>query len=298
MASLIARIIKSESRRRVRRDHLNAAQLVAHLRVAMSRPSLPLLLPRGVRHETLGAGPLHGEALRMETPREAVLYLHGGGYVAGHPRVYRNLCARLAKALSADVFLPEYRLAPEHPYPAALDDALAAYHALLARGFSPRQVSVVGDSAGGGLTLALLLALRDRALPLPKCAVVFSPLADLRFVNASIRANDASDVMLSDSMLRAGEGLYAGAHSPDDPLVSPALGEYSGICPLLVSVCEAECLRDDAHAVVGRARAAGVPVELISRPDLLHVWPIFVPLMREARDDLARVIQFIANAGH
>jgi monoterpene epsilon-lactone hydrolase len=298
MASLLARIFKAESRRRVRRDRLGSNQLVAHLRVAMNRPALPLILPRGVRHEQLGSGPLRGEALRVATPREAVLYLHGGGFVAGHPRVYRNLCARLAKALEADVFLPEYRLAPEHQFPAALHDALDSYEALLARGFSPRQVSVVGDSAGGGLTLSLLLALRDRGLPLPKCAVVFSPLADLRFVNASIRANDRSDDMLSESMLRAGERLYAGDHPTDDPLLSPALGEYAGLCPVLVSVCEAECLRDDAYAVVSRARAAGVPVELISRPDLLHVWPIFVPLLPEAREDLSRVVRFISTYGY
>ena len=126
MPSLIARICKFESRRRVRRDHLRGAALVSHLRVAMNVPALPAFLPRGVRVEQLGAGPLRGEALRVETPREAVLYLHGGGYVAGHPRVYRNLCSRLAKGLSADVFVPEYRLAPEHPFPAGLDDCHTA----------------------------------------------------------------------------------------------------------------------------------------------------------------------------
>ena len=295
MPSLIARICKFESRRRVRRDHLRGAALVTHLRVAMNAPALPPLLPRGVRVQELGAGPLRGEALRVEAAREALLYLHGGGYVAGHPRVYRNLCSRLAKGLRADVFVPEYRLAPEHRFPAALDDALAAYQAVLARGFSPQQVSVAGDSAGGGLTLSLLLALRDRGIPLPKCAVVFSPLADLRFVNPSVSANDASDDMLGEPMLRAGMGMYAGEHPPDDPLISPALGEYTGVCPLLVSVCEIECLRDDAYAVVAKARAAGVPVELISRTDLLHVWPIFVPAMPEAREDLDRIIRFIAR---
>jgi acetyl esterase/lipase len=116
-------------------------------------------------------------------------------------------------------------------------------------------------------------------------------------VNESIRANDRSDDMLSESMLRAGERLYAGDHTPDDPLLSPALGEYAGLCPVLVSVCEAECLRDDAYAVVSRARAAGVPVELISRPDLLHVWPIFVPLLPEAREDFSRVVRFISSHG-
>jgi monoterpene epsilon-lactone hydrolase len=295
MASFLAHVVKRVSRRKIRRSHTTPEKLVAHLRVAMNSPALPPMIPKGVRWEPQGEGALRGEALRVAAPREAVLYLHGGGYVAGHPRVYRNLCARLAKRLSADVFVPDYRLAPEHPFPAALEDAIAAYHAVLARGFSPRALTIVGDSAGGGLTLALLLALRDGGEPLPKCAVVFSPLADLRFVNKSIHDNSQSDDMLSEEMVRLGATLYPGRHSVDNPLISPALGEYTDICPLLVSVCETECLRDDAYAVVAQAERAGVLVELISRPDLLHVWPIFTPLLAEAREDFERIARFITQ---
>jgi acetyl esterase/lipase len=295
MASLLAHVVKRVSRLKIRRELASPEALVAHLRVSMNSPALPPMIPKGVRFEELGEGPLRGEALRVASPREAVLYLHGGGYVAGHPRVYRNLCARLAKRLSADVFVPEYRLAPEHRFPAALEDALAAYRAVLGRGFSSHSVTVMGDSAGGGLTLAFLLALRDAGQALPKCAVVFSPLADLRFVNESIEANSISDDMLSAHMIKLGGGLYPGAHPVENPLLSPALGEYRGICPLLVSVCEAECLRDDAYAVVAQAERAGVPVELISRPDLLHVWPIFTPLVPEAREDFERIARFIAR---
>lgn len=295
MASLLAHVVKRVARRKIRRRPKSAESLVAHLRVSMNSPALPPMIPKGVRFDELGAGPLRGEALFVAAPREAVLYLHGGGYVAGHPRVYRNLCARLAKRLSADVFVPDYRLAPEHPFPAALEDALAAYKAVLARGFSPRTLTVMGDSAGGGLTLALLLALRDAGEPLPKCAAVFSPLTDLRFVNKSLRDNSPSDDMLSEEMLRFGAKLYPGAHSVENPLISPALGEYTGVCPLLVSVCEAECLRDAAYAVVAAAERAGVFVELISRPDLLHVWPIFTPLVAEAREDFELIARFITR---
>jgi epsilon-lactone hydrolase len=298
MASLLAHVVRRVTRSKIRKAPKTPEGLVAHLRVAMNAPALPPMIPKGVRFEEPGHGPLRGEALRVFAPRQAVLYLHGGGYLAGHPRVYRNLCARIAKRLSADVFVPEYRLAPEHPFPAAVEDALAAYKAVLARGFSPHTVTVMGDSAGGGLTLALLLALRDAAEPLPKCAVVFSPLADLRFVNKSIQSNSASDDMLSEEMIRLGGTLYSGAHSVDDPLISPALGEYSGICPLLVSVCETECLRDDAYAVVAQAKRAGVHVEMISRPDLLHVWPIFTPLLSEAREDCELVARFITRHGN
>jgi acetyl esterase/lipase len=153
----------------------------------------------------------------------------------------------------------------------------------------------MGDSAGGGLTLALLLALRDAGAALPKCAVVFSPLADLRFVNKSVAANSASDDMLSKHMIELGAGLYPGTQSVENPLLSPALGEYRDFCPLLVSVCEAECLRDDAYAVVAQAKRAGVHVELISRPDLLHVWPIFTPLLAEAREDFELIARFITR---
>jgi len=295
MASLLAHIVKRVTRRKMRRELESPERLVAHLRVAMNEPPLPPMIPKGVRWEELGDGALRGEALRVAVPREAVLYLHGGGYVAGHPRVYRNLCARLAKRLTADVFVPEYRLAPEHPFPAALEDALAAYRAVLARGFSARTISVMGDSAGGGLTLALLLALRDQGEALPKCAVVFSPLADLRLTNQSIQKNSPSDAMLSEHMIKLGAGLYPGGHDVTNPLLSPALGEYAGICPLLVSVCEEECLRDDAYAVVARAESAGVSVEVISRPDLLHVWPIFTPLLAEAREDFEQITRFITR---
>jgi acetyl esterase/lipase len=298
MASLLAHVVKRVSRRKIRKNHATPERLVAHLRVAMNAPPLPPMIPKGVRFEEPGQGPLRGEALHVAEAREAVLYLHGGGYLAGHPRVYRNLCARLAKRLSADVFVPEYRLAPEHPFPAAVEDALAAYKAVLARGFSPRALTVMGDSAGGGLTLALLLALRDAGEPLPKCAVVFSPLADLRFVNKSIQANSGSDDMLSAEMILLGGSLYPGQHSVDNPLISPALGEYTGLCPLLVSVCEAECLRDDAYAVVAQAKRAGVPIEVISRPDLLHVWPIFTPLLSEAREDFELIARFITRNGN
>lgn len=293
-----ARIVKLFSRLQVKRNPESAAGLVRHLRVAMNRPPLPLMMPGGVRLEQQRAGALRGEVMRVAHPRQTVLYLHGGGYVAGHPRVYRNLCSRLAASLSADVFVPEYRLAPEAPFPAALEDARAAYEALLADGVPPAQLTVAGDSAGGGLTLALLLSLRDDKLPLPKCAVVLSPLADLTFKNRSITRNDRTDDMLSERMLEIGAELYVSRLRARQPLASPAFGDYHGLCPLFITVCEEECLRDDAYAVLARAHAASVKVELLSRQNLLHVWPIFVPIMPEANEDFVRIVRFIDQAGN
>lgn len=294
-ASKRARAVKFFSRLQVKRSPRSAEALVKHLRVAMNRPPLPLMLPSGVKLTHQKSGPLRGDVLRVSHPRQTVLYLHGGGYVAGHPRVYRNFCSRLAQGLSADVYVPDYRLAPEAPFPAALDDARAAYEALLDQGVSPGQLTVAGDSAGGGLTLSLLLSLRDEGRPLPRCAVVLSPLADLTFKNRSISKNDASDFMLSQAMLEIGAGLYVPRLEAHQPLASPAFADYRDLCPLFITVCEEECLRDDAYAVLTRALLAGVKAELLSRQDLLHVWPIFVPLMPEANEDLARIITFVES---
>lgn len=298
MPSLIAHSMKLFSRIYIRHNPRDPASLVAHLRRSMNHSPLPVLLPPGVRAEPWQDGALRGDRLVVARPGQVILYLHGGGYVCGKTRTYFNFCSRLAAELQAEVLLPDYRLAPEHPFPAAIHDAVAAYEHLLGRGWRPDQVTIAGDSAGGGLTLGTLLALRDQGRPMPRCAVLISPFADVRAIAPSIRGNDASDFMLGASMLEVGRNVYA--QTPRDaehPWASPALGDYSGLPPLFITVCEHECLRDDAYAVEARARAAGVPVTLLSRPDLFHVWPIFAPMLPEARQDLPRIANFIRGAG-
>lgn len=301
MPSLTARSLKFVSRLYIKHSPKSQEALVQHLRRHMSNSPLPTLLAPGVRPERYQDGLLQGWRLRVDAPAQVILYLHGGGYVCGKARTYFNLCSRLAHELQADVWLPQYRVAPEHPFPAAIEDAVASYESLLRQGWRPEQITLAGDSAGGGLTLGTLLALRDAGRPLPRCAVVMSPFADMRINAPSVSSNDASDWMLGHDMLVMGRGLYA--RTPQDmlnPHASPALGDYTGLPPLFITVCEQECLRDDAYAVAERARAAGVPVTLLSRPDLLHVWPIFVPVMPEAREDLQRMVNFIRGArrGH
>lgn len=291
--SIIARIVKLGSRAQVKRRPRTAEALVEHLRKALSRAPYPTRLPAGVRLQTFEHGGLFFDHLSVRAPREAVLYLHGGGYIAGHARVYHNLAGMLATELEADVFLPHYRLAPEHPFPAALNDALSAYETLIARGFSPQCITLAGDSAGGGLALACLLALRDRGLPLPKCATVFSPLTDLTMSAASIEAFGDIDDMFTPELIYAGKGLYARIDQARHPHASPAFGDFTGLPPLFMTVCERECLRDDTYRVLERARAAGVEVQLVARADMLHVWPIFAPLMPEARDDVRKAVAFI-----
>lgn len=297
MPSLIARVVKFGARRSIKHTPASPEALVKHLRIHMNQ-SPPTLMARGVRAEKFSHKDLRGDRLVVAAPSQVILYLHGGGYVCGKTRTYHNFCSRLARELDAEVWLPDYRLAPEHPFPAAIEDALAAYELLLGRGWRPEQITIAGDSAGGGLTLGTLLALRDAGRPLPKCAVVLSPVSDVRFINPSVRGNDASDWMLGAAMLETGRPLYAQSPAAAvHPHASPALGDFTGLPPLFITVCEQECLRDDAYAVQAAAQRAGVATTLFSRPDVLHVWPIFVPLMPEAREDLGRIANFIRGAG-
>jgi epsilon-lactone hydrolase len=296
MPSLIARSIKFFARQTIKHTPANPEALVKHLRMHMNN-SPPAFLPRGVHVQRYSEKGLRGDRLCVAAPAQVILYLHGGGYVCGKTRTYHNFCGRLARALNAEVWLPDYRLAPEHPFPAAIEDAVASYEILLQKGWRAAQITIAGDSAGGGLALGTLLALRDQGRPLPKCAVLLSPVSDVRFINPSIRSNDATDWMLGAAMLEVGRPLYAQSPAAAvHPYASPALGDFTGLPPLFITVCEQECLRDDAYAVQERAQAAGVPATLLARPDVLHVWPIFVPLMPEAREDLQRIINFIRAA--
>lgn len=298
MPSLIAHSFKLFSKMYIRHNPKSQASLVAHLRRSMNHSPLPVLLPAGVRAEPWQDGPLGGDRLVVDKPEQVLLYLHGGGYVCGRTKTYFNMCSRLARELNAEVLLPDYRLAPEHPFPAAIEDCVAAYEYLLRKGWRADQITLAGDSAGGGLALGTLLCLRDNARPMPRCAVLISPYADVHVSNSSIRGNDATDFMLGANMLEVGRNVYA--RTPLDaahPYASPALGDYKGLPPLFITVCDHECLRDDAYAVEARARQAGVPVTLLSRPDLFHVWPIFAPFLPEAREELPRMANFIRGAG-
>lgn len=293
MPSLIARAIKAGARLSIRHEPSGPDALVKRLRLTMGNPPGVTLIPFGVKVRPFDAGSLQGDWMQVKKPRQAILYLHGGGYVCGKPKTYHNLCGRLAAALQADVFLPAYRLAPEHPFPAAVNDALAAYDHLLSLGWHNEQISVAGDSAGAGLALALLLALRDRGSPQPKCAVLYSPYADVTMASPSRRYNNDSDDMLSYRMLEVGGDVYVQNGDHRHPYASPVYGDYTGLPPLFITVCEQEIFRDDAYRVTEAARQAGVAVSLLARNDLLHVWPIFVPFLPEAREDLAKVIRFI-----
>lgn len=293
MPSFTARLVKLFARRAIKRRDLPPQALVAHLRKAFNRPPGITLLPRGVRCTRIETTQFTGDRVATAAPERVILYFHGGAYVAGVTRTYHNLAGRLAQQLNAAVYLPVYPFAPEHPFPAAVNRCLDAYAWLLEEGYSSEQITIGGDSAGGGLTLSTLLGLRDKGLPLPGRAFVFSPASDAHGRGTSLDANDNVDCMLSASMIRTAADVYVSPEHRDNPLASPCLGDYHGMPPLLITVDQDECLYSDAEAVRDKALAAGVKVEWIARQGLFHVWPIMVPWLPEARRELRELVAFI-----
>jgi acetyl esterase/lipase len=226
---------------------------------------------------------------------DVIFYLHGGGFVSCSAATQRPVTAALARLTRSRVFSLDYRLAPEHRYPAALDDAVAAYEWLLARGANASAISLAGDSAGGGLVLGCLLRLRDAGLALPACAVCFSPWTDLAGAGASVRANDGRCAMFRTENIEEFAAAYLPARaSPRDPYASPAhAGDWRGLPPLLLQVGSTEILLDDARGIHDKIRAAGGTSRLEIYEDLPHGWQMLDGLMPEARDALRQAASFI-----
>jgi acetyl esterase/lipase len=222
-----------------------------------------------------------------------ILYLHGGGYVAMSALTHRSITSRLATWSDTRLFALNYRLAPEHPFPAALDDALAAWRALIVVGMPPAHVVIAGDSAGGGLALALLIALRDAGEAMPAAAVLFSPWTDLAATGNSIVANDASDPLFHGAWVARQSRYYLGDTPATNPLASPFYADLSGLPPLLIQVGDSEILLDDSRRVAANAARAGVTVTLRIWPNVPHCWQIFAPFLPEARDALREAAAFI-----
>jgi epsilon-lactone hydrolase len=223
-----------------------------------------------------------------------VLYLHGGGYVIGSPRSHRHLAAAIATAGQAAALLLDYRLAPEHPYPAAVDDAAAAYRWLLDQGIAPGQIVIAGDSAGGGLTVAALLALRDARLPQPAGGVCISPWVDLTCSGASYRTKAGADPIVQRTGVEEMARAYLGAAAPRTPLASPLFADLRGLPPpLLIHVGSDEVLLDDSTQLADRARAAGVDATLEVWDRMIHVWHWFLPMLDEAQDAVDGIGRFI-----
>jgi acetyl esterase/lipase len=223
-----------------------------------------------------------------------LLYLHGGGFVLGSNGVFREWAARLARATSTRVLLVDYRLAPEHPYPAALDDVTATYLWLLQEGIEPAKVLLAGDSAGGGLALSTLVSLRDAGHPLPAGAICISPWTDLALTGDSIRDKAHVDPILSLRALETYAGYYAGAVERTEPLLSPLYADLRDLPPLLIQVGSEEILLADAARCAAKARRAGVDVTLETWEGMFHVFHM-VPFLRETKRALESIAAFVSH---
>lgn len=238
-----------------------------------------------------GGVPADWVSVSTSAPDCVVLYLHGGAYVMGSRNTHRGLAGRIARAARARVLLPDYRLAPEHPFPAALEDATSCWRWLLSEGHAPERMAIAGDSAGGGLTLATLLALKAAGDPLPACAVGLSPWVDLEGTGPSAEPGAVDDPMLTPEGLRTSGRDYAAADLRH-PFAAPLHGDLAGLPPLLLQAGTREVLLSDSTRFAEKARAAGVDVTLEVEDGLIHVWQMF-PDLPESQDAVGRIGAFI-----
>lgn len=293
MTSLRAHLINFALRHTVKRGLAKSKTPHDVRRVFNSARSFP---PRGVTFTPATLGGVPGEWVEAKDarPTATLLYLHGGGYVGMSPRTHRAITGAFARR-GFRVFAADYRLAPEHVFPAALDDATAAWTALRAAAQGP--AFIAGDSAGGGLTLALLLNLRDKGLPLPDAAIAFSPWTDLAITGATMRSNAKRDPLLVSDGIETIASAYLGGADARNPLASPLYGDYAGLPPILFSVGDTEILLDDSLRAAERAKAAGVVTKTCVAHDMPHVFVFANRWTPEARHAMDEAAAFLHGAG-
>jgi epsilon-lactone hydrolase len=225
--------------------------------------------------------------------RKTILYIHGGGYVLGSLSSYRNLGLDLSKSTGCKVLNLNYRLAPESPYPAAIDDVLHAYKWLLEQGEKPEDIIFSGDSAGGGLTIASFMKIRDQKLPMPKAGICFSPWTDLTFSGESPRENWKTEIMVNPLHPPGWVNSYVGKDSAKNPYISPLFGDVSGLPPLLIQVSTAEAIYDDSTRFANLAANTDTKITLQEWDDMPHVWQMMASVLPEGRDALNKVGKFV-----
>jgi phosphinothricin tripeptide acetyl hydrolase len=280
-------------------DMLRSAPAVAGGDVLAMRKNMEAVVasvprPEGVRFTPVSANGVPAEWTVADGARDdvAIVYFHGGGYAMGSLDTHRGHCARISSAARACVLSVDYRLGPENPHPAAVEDAVAAVRFARASGFAPRRTAVAGDSAGGGLTLAALVALRDLGDPMPAAGLCISPWTDLALTGDTIETKAAEDPMVRAADLRLMADAYLAGRDAKTPLASPLYADLAGLPPLLVQVGSAEILLDDAVRVAERARKAGVAVDLRVWPDMIHVWHAFAQILPEGQQAVDEMAAF------
>ncbi len=260
--------------------------------------TLTMMLPVPVNAATI---PVHADGVPCEWvlcgdelhQNRVFIYLHGGGYFFGSPRSHRALTWRISQTGKMKVLAVDYRQPPDHEYPAPIWDTVRVYRWLLGRGYEPHNIFIGGDSAGGNLTLVTLLKLRELGLPMPAGAVCISPWADLTTTGDSMHENAHHDPMIPVSLLKFLAKIYAGENSPNDPMLSPVYGDYTGFPPILVQVGSTEVLLSDAHRVAEAARRANVPVQLSVYPDMMHVFQVLAHVIPEGKEAVREIGRFV-----
>lgn len=228
-------------------------------------------------------------------PDRTVLFLHGGGYAQGSPLSHRGLAADLSRATGSRVLLLDYRLAPEHPFPAPVEDARAAYKWLLEAGCDPSRLCIAGDSAGGGLTVAGLVAIRDAGLPMPAAGVCLSPWVDMEALGESMDSNAAADPMIARAGILDFAATYLDGAAPRSPLAAPLYADLTGLPPLLIQVGSAETLLDDSIRLEAHAKRAGLDVTLEVWDDMPHVWHMFASALPDGARAIERIGAFVGG---
>jgi epsilon-lactone hydrolase len=252
-------------------------------------------IPKAVKAEKIEIAGIQAEWIipLKSNDKQIILYLHGGGYVTGSIETYRMLCGLLASHTGAKVLVLEYRLAPENPFPAALDDSLMVYRWLLEQGYSPSNIIIAGDSAGGGLSMATVLALTDKNQPLPAAVVCLSPWADLLLKNETHVTKAKAEAMLTTGVLREWALSYTSESNFSNPLVSPVYADFHGFPPLLIQVGTDEILLGDSILLAEKAKADGVQVELKVWEGMWHVWHLLGDLVPESKLAFEEIRQFV-----
>ena len=264
-------------------------------RLSYERIMSSLPLDDDIETQRVGVNGVPAEWISAPESQESrvVLYLHGGGYLFGSARTHRVMLAHLARAAKARVLALDYRLAPEIPFPAPVEDSVSAYQWLLSQGVSPRKIVFGGDSAGGGLVVAAMVALRSVGEPMPAAGVCISPWADMEATGESYTTNAEADPSVTKEQILTIAKAYMDGKDPKAPLASPIHADLTGLPPLLIQVGGIEVLLDDSTMLKSRAKKAGVPVELEVWDDMPHVWHHFAPILPEARKAIGRIGKFV-----
>jgi acetyl esterase/lipase len=272
-------------------DYLEQREVFTRMLTSRPLPDDVAVIPG-----TLGEVPVLEISIHGITPAGTLLWFHGGVFVLGSARTSAGLASDVARRTRMKVISVDYRLAPEHPFPAALDDAVAAYRGLISRGADTARIAVVGESAGGGLAASLLVSAREQNLPMPAAGVLFSPYADLTLSGESMTSKAAADPAFRPDAFGVRVKDYVGSSEPADPLISPVFASLRGLPPLLVQAGSNELLLDDAVRLAARAARDDVPVTLEVTPGVPHLFQAFAAVLREGDDALNRMTEFLQAA--